>query len=105
MKIYDERTRQEVTDPDLEAGYLYDGTIVTGRTEAHYEIMEGTVTEERPAGLRRLVPARDITEPCQWYHAYTEEELAAQNPGPGVEERLAALEEELAAAKILLGVE
>ena len=108
MKIYDEITRQELTDPDLEAGYLYDGTIVTGRTEEHYEIMEGTVTEERPEGLRRLVPARDITEPCQWYHTYTEEELAALQPPEvpaDVDARLTALEDQLAAAKILLGVE
>lgn len=91
MKIYDERTRLEVTDPDLEAGYVYDGVIVTGRTEEHYEIMEGTVTEARPDGLRRLVPARDITEPCQWYHTYTEEELAALQGS--VAQRLAALEE------------
>ena len=108
MKIYDELTREEIASPDLSAGYLYDGVIVTGRTEEHYEIMAGTVTEDRPEGLRRLVPAQDIAEPCQWYHTYTEEELAAlQQPEvpADVETRLAALEDQLAAAKILLGVE
>lgn len=105
MKIYDEITRGEITSPDLSAGYTYDGVIVTGRTEEYIEVMEGTVTEERPDGLRHLVPAQDITEPCQWYHTYTEEELAQQEEADTLEERLAALEEQLAAAKILLGVE
>lgn len=105
MKIYDEITREEIFDPDLSAGYVYDGFIVTGRTEERYEVMEGTVTESRPDGLRRLIPAQDITEPCQWYHAYTEGELEQQKPSGDMEKRIAALEEELAAAKILLGVE
>ena len=105
MKIYDEITREEITDPGLSVGYVYDGYIVTGRTEERYEVMDGTVTEDRPEGLRRLIPAQDITEPCQWYHKYTEEELAQQKPTGDTEKRLAALEEELAAAKILLGVE
>lgn len=83
MQIYDEQTRQPIQSPDLSAGCLYDGVIVTGRTEAHTEVMAGTVTEDRPAGLRRMVPAQDIAEPCQWYHRYTEEELAAaREPSP-----------------------
>ena len=105
MKIYDEITREEITEPDLSAGSVYDGVIVTGHTEERIEVMEGTVTEDRPEGLRRLIPAQDITEPCQWYHKYTEEELEQQKPSGDMEKRLAALEEELAAAKILLGVE
>ena len=105
MKIYDEITREEITEPDLSAGYVYDGVIVTGHTEERIKVMEGTVTEDRPEGLRRLIPAQDITEPCQWYHKYTEEELEQQKPSGDMEKRLAALEEELAAAKILLGVE
>lgn len=104
MKIYDETTMEEITDPDLSAGRLYVGERITGRTEEHLEVMEGTVTEARPAGLRRLVPAMDITEPCQYYHKYTEEELAAMQGGD-TESRLDTLEEELKAAKILLGVE
>lgn len=75
MKIYDEITREELTSPDLEVGYLYDGSIVTGHTESHYEVMEGTVTDSRPNGLRYLVPAQDIVESCQYYHTYTEEEV------------------------------
>lgn len=79
MKIYEETTHQEITEPDLSAGRLYVGQLVTGRTEEHLEVMEGTVTEARPEGLRRLVPAYDIAEPCLFYHRYTEEELAALN--------------------------
>lgn len=80
MKIYDEITKEEILVPDLALGYVYDGYIVTGRTEERYEVMEGTVTEDRPNGLRRLIPAQDITEPCQYYHKYTEDELAAMHP-------------------------
>lgn len=98
MKIYDEITREEIQDPDLSAGFVYDGVIVTGRTEERYEVMEGTVTEERPEGLRRLVPAQDITEPCQWYHTYTEEELAAMHPPDPKPSDTAATWDELAAA-------
>lgn len=105
MKIYDEITKEEITSPDLSAGYIYNGVLVTGHTEERIEVMEGTVTDDRPDGLRHLVPAQDITEPCQWYHTYTEEELAGQEEAGTLEERLAALEEQLAAAKILLGVE
>lgn len=105
MKIYDEITREPLEDPDQTAGCLYDGVIVTGRTEERVEVMPGTVTAQNPDGLRRLFPAQDITEPCRYYHTYTEEELAAQQQEADVEKRLAALEEELAAAKILLGVE
>lgn len=76
MTVYDEQTGLPVATPDLSAGYVYDGSMVTGHTEAHSVIMEGTVTDVRPAGLRRWVPAQEITEPCQWYHRYTEEELA-----------------------------
>ena len=78
MKIYEESTHAEVTQPDLEAGYVYEGVIVTGRTEPGTEVLPGTVTTARPSGLRRLVPAKDITEACQWYHRYTAEELAAR---------------------------
>ncbi len=104
MKIYDEITREELTDPDLSAGRLYDGEIVTGHTEEYLEVMDGTVTEDRPEGLRRLVPAAEITEACRYYHKYTEGELAAMQGGD-TQARINALEDELAAAKILLGVE
>ena len=104
MKIYLEMTGQEVTAPDLSAGYLYDGVFVTGYTEPVVEVIPETVTADRPEGLRRTVPARPVTEACQWYHPYTEEELAARQDG-SVDERLDALEDQLSAAKILLGVE
>lgn len=102
MKIYDEITGEELISPDLTAGYLYDGTKVVGRTEEHWEPLGDT------DGLQQLVPAEDIVEPCQYYHAYPEAELAArqpEQPSGDTEARLAALEDELAAAKILLGVE
>ena len=80
MNVYDEITREQIENPDLEAGRLYDGVIVVGHEEERIEVMAGTVTDARPDGLRRRIPAHDITEPCQWYHTYTAEELAAMQP-------------------------
>lgn len=91
MSIYDEITHLQITDPDLSAGYLYDGVIVTGRVEEHIQVIEGTVTADRPNGLRQRIPAQDITEPCQWYHTYTEEEKKNLNM-PTIEQRLEAAE-------------
>ena len=96
MKVYDEITKNEITAPDLKAGCLYNGVIVVGHEEERIEVMEGTVTAARPAGLRRRIPAHDITEPCQYYHKYTEEELAAMQPSddaPTWEEMAAAYTE------------
>lgn len=107
--VYDEITKEEIVSPNLEDGCLYDGVIVVGHEPERVEVMEGTVTAARPDGLRRIIPAHDITEPCQWYHKYTEGELAAMKlPDPessDMEKRLVAVEDELQAAKILLGVE
>lgn len=104
LKIYDETTGLEVTEPDLTAGCLYSEVRITGYEDAYTEVVAQTVTAERPEGLRRTVPARPITETCQWYHTYTQEELAARQDG-SVDERLDALEDQLSATKILLGVE
>ena len=102
MKIYDEITGEELESPDLTVGYLYDGYKVVGRTEEHWEPLGDT------DGLQQLVPAQDITEACRYYHEYSSDELAArqpEQPSGDTEARLTALEDELAAAKILLGVE
>lgn len=90
-KIYDEATREELFAPDLTAGYFYDSAITVGTEPERIEVMPGTVTEERPEGLRRLVPEREITEPCLLYHAYTPEELAALR-APSPTDRMDALE-------------
>lgn len=74
MKTYDEKTGLEIESPDLEAGYVYPGRRKVGTEE---RVLEGTVTERRPEGLRQLV---DVYEDCQYYHEYTEDELAAMQP-------------------------
>ena len=84
MKIYDEITKEELTAPDESKGYLYEGQIKTGMTEDTYEVMEGTVTEDCPNGLRRLIPGHAVFEACQFYHTYTDEEIKR------MEERAAA---------------
>lgn len=103
MKTYHEQTGELIENPDLEAGYTYPGQRYIGTERI---VLEGTVTERRPEGLWQLV---DVYEDCQYYHEYTEDELAAMQPpeelSGDTEARLAALEDELAAAKILLGVE
>lgn len=91
MKIYDETTGAELSAPDLEAGYLYAARRIVAHHEAteavtHLEVMPGTESLNGGAGLRHVVvdtPARpewDEYEDCQYYHAYTAEELAAMQP-------------------------
>lgn len=75
MNIYDEKTKKKISNPDMTSGYVYEGTIVTGRTEETVEVMEDTKTDDCPEGLRAIVPAADIVEECQYYHEYTEEEI------------------------------
>ena len=75
MKIYDEITKAELTAPDLTKGHLYAGQMVTGHVKDSYEVMAGTVTEDCPDGLQRFIPGHDLYEDCQFYHAYTAEEL------------------------------
>lgn len=74
MKIYDENTKKEIQNPDLTKGFLYEGIIVIGRTEPEVVVMPGTVTEERPDGLREYIPAQDIVEECKFYHKYADGE-------------------------------
>ena len=74
MKIYDEITNEELTSPDLSAGYLYTARRVAEHVPESREVMQGTVTEENPQGLRRIIPAHDVYEDCQYYHAYTAED-------------------------------
>lgn len=74
MKIYDEITKEEMESPDLSAGYVYDGFYLTGYTDEYYKVIEETITEERPNGLRQLIPSKPIYEECQYYHKYTAEE-------------------------------
>ena len=104
MAIYDAIKKQPIESPDLSAGYLVDGTIITGYTT---EVMPGTITDSRPNGIRRRVP---VTEPCQWY--YPSPETPEEPVTDTFEQRLAAVEEgvaeakeDLTAAKIMLGVE
>lgn len=74
MKTYDEKTGLEIESPDLEKGCVYPGRKKIGTEE---KVLEGTVTERRPEGLRQIV---DVYEDCQYYRAYTEDELAAMQP-------------------------
>lgn len=99
MKIYDEITKEELTAPDESKGYLYDSQIKTGMTEDTYEVMEGTVTEDCPNGLRRLIPGHAVFEACQFYHTYTDEEIkrmeeqvAAEQADKEREERIARID-------------
>lgn len=99
MKIYDEITKEELTAPDESKGYLYDSQIKTGMTDDTYEVMEGTVTEDCPNGLRRLIPGHAVFEACQFYHTYTDEEIkrmeeqaAAEQADKEREERIARID-------------
>lgn len=75
MTIYDEITKEQIADPNLSTGYLYNGTIQTGTTEEKIIIMDGTINSKNVNGLRKKIEAQPIYEDCQYYHKYTEEEI------------------------------
>lgn len=89
MKIYDEITNEELTSPDLAAGYLYTARRVAEHVPESREVMQGTVTEDNPQGLIYIIPAYDLYEDCQFYHAYTAEELAEREK-PTLQEQVDA---------------
>lgn len=89
MKIYDEITKAELITPDLTKGHLYAGRMMTGHVEDSYEVMAGTVTADCPDGLQRFIPGHDLYEDCQFYHAYTAEELAEREK-PTLQEQVDA---------------
>lgn len=89
MKIYDEITNEELTSPDLSAGYLYPARRVAEHVPESREVMQGTVTEDNPQGLMCTIPAHDVYEDCQYYHAYTAEELAEREK-PTLQEQVDA---------------
>lgn len=102
MKTYNDKTGVEIESPDLSAGYTYPGQRYVGTERV---ILKGTVELYPPDGLGYDKP---VYEDCLYYHTYTEDELAAQHPPDepqpsDMEKRLTALEDELQAAKILLG--
>lgn len=116
MVIYDESLENIIENPDLEKGYLvYAEKFVAHHDEqkeqVDYEIMEGTITEENPKGLRRMIvkvpyrAAYDEYETVQKYVPYTEEELVqmqkekeeAENAAKKAEEKAKLLAEEQAA--------
>lgn len=87
MKIFDESLTTELKNPDLEKGRLEHARHLVKHHEAvervfHLEVMEGTVTDECPEGLRREVEdvaardAYDEYEDVHKYVPYTETELA-----------------------------
>lgn len=108
MRIFDTTLTVELTDPDLEKGWLSPARLLVARhpaTEAavHYEVMAGTVTDDCPDGLRREVvdtpaaPAWDEYEDVGMYVPYTEAELADIRARKEAEEAAAAAAAEQAA--------
>lgn len=113
----------ELDSPDLSRGYLTEEEILIAHHDAveavqeqwHYEITAVYHNGGKDVAKVVDVPgvaakdAWDEYETIQRYIPYTEEELAAQAEATNKEKnllaRVAELEEQLAAAKILLGVE
>lgn len=91
MKIYDEITNEELTAPDLSAGCLYTARRVAEHVPESREVMEGTITEDNPKGLEHIIKAHDIYESCQFYHAYTDAEIAERNK-PTLDDRITTVE-------------
>ena len=108
MKIYDETLTTELDSPDLTLGHLEPSKRLVKHHDAvhrqyHYEIMEGTVSEQCPNGLRREVEdvaaaaAWDEYEDVQKYVPYTEAELAEIAEKKAAEEAQAKADAEVAA--------
>lgn len=74
MKTYHEKTGELIENPDLEKGYTYPGQRYVG---AERIVLGGTIELYPPGGLGYDKP---VYEDCQWYHEYTEDELAAMQP-------------------------
>ncbi len=90
MKIYNEAITTELESPDLTLGHLEPARRLVAHHDAverqyHYEVMEGTVTDECQEGLRREVEdvaardAYDEYEDVHKYVPYTETELAEES--------------------------
>ena len=100
MKTYIAGTTQEIQNPDLSKGYTYPGRIKVGARDV---VMEDSEKTYPPNGLRRR---EDVYEDCLFFHPWEPGEKSGTDPQTSdVESRLTALEDELQAAKILLGVE
>ena len=100
MKTYDEKTFELIENPDLSAGYTYPGKRYVGTERV---ILRGTVALYPPSGLGYDKP---VYEDCLFFHPWEPGEKPGTDPQPSdVETRLATLEDQLAATKILLGVE
>ena len=89
MKIYDEITNEELTSPDLAAGYLYPARRVAGHVPEGRAVMPGTGTEDDPKGREHIIAGYDVYEDCQFYRAYTAEELAEREK-PTLQEQVDA---------------
>lgn len=94
MKTYDEKTLEEILEPDLTSGYIYESR----RLVAHHDAVEaqyGTRVMEDTDGLRErylISPAKaawDEYEDCYLYHTYTASD---------VQEEMSKKEEELSNA-------
>ena len=108
MKIYDETLKNELVDPDLNAGKLELAQRFVAHHDAveevwHYEVMKSTITEECPEGLRIAItdtPASDAWdeyETVQKYVPFTAEGLA-EIAKKKAEEQAAIKQAEAAAA-------
>ena len=119
MDIYNEQM-ESIQNPDLSKGRLERAmrTVHHPEVQAAEEVWHYEVLREYPNGGRDVEkvvdvqgvpysPAWDEEVPYMLYREYTQEELEEieANRQPTDAERISALEEQLAAAKILLGVE
>ena len=120
MEIYNQ-DMERIENPDLSLGYLKNGTRIVHhpavegvKEEWHYEV----VAEYENGGkdIERVIDVPGVEPQEAWYEEiqiqiyipYTQEELDRMEEEanePTAEERIAQLEEELKAAKILLGLE
>lgn len=82
MKIYDAITKEEIINPDMDAGYTYQGKRFIGTKKV---LLNGTIDSDHPDGLFHEV---NVYEDCLYYVKNTE----VIRPYPTIKERLAAAE-------------
>lgn len=110
MKIYDETLKNELVNPDLNAGKLELAQKLVAHHDAveevwHYEVMKSTITEECPEGLRIAITdtpssdAWDEYETVQKYVPFTAEELTEIAKKKAEEQEALKQAEAAAAAK------
>lgn len=85
LKIYDERTRELLENPDLSLGYTYPGSIIVGYTGSGRSVLEGSKTKRNPEGFEVQYDGLPIIERCLFFHRYSYDSYSGESKMATVE--------------------